>query len=78
MVQLMRRHLTGLRIFEKTGQMAWVDKNGDGRIQHFGRASRKRALTVFFRVRGQPIPDLDAAGSADWCSWSALAGKQGR
>ena len=44
--------------FEKTGQMAWVDKNGDGRIQYFGRASRKRALTVFFRVRGQPIPDL--------------------
>jgi cation/acetate symporter len=46
--------------FEATGQMAWVDKNGDGRIQYFGPGkSETGSFTVF--LGGNPsYPAFDA------------------
>ncbi len=39
---------TWFKDFEKTQQMAWVDKNGDGKIQYFGPAkSQENTYTVF-------------------------------
>ena len=41
--------------FEKTGQMAWVDKNGDGKIQYFGPNIIKKGggNDVFAKVDGK-------------------------
>lgn len=46
--------------FEATGQMAWVDKNGDGKIQHFGPGKSEFAVDMVF-LGEQPIyPAYDA------------------
>jgi len=34
--------------FEKTGQMAWVDKNGDGKIQYFGSGKSEQKTSAVF------------------------------
>ncbi len=46
--------------FEATGQMAWVDKNGDGKIQYYGPGkSEAGTFTVF--LGGAPVyPSFDA------------------
>lgn len=46
--------------FEKTGQMAWVDKNGDGRIQYFGPAKSESGTFTVFQGKGPTYPSYDA------------------
>jgi len=49
-----------LQEFEATGQMAWVDKNGDGKIQYFGPAKSEFGVNTVF-LGPQPVyPDYDA------------------
>lgn len=46
--------------FEETGQMAWVDKNGDGRIQYYG-PGKSEAGTYSVFQGGKPVyPTYDA------------------
>lgn len=53
-----------MKDFERTGQLAWVDKNGDGRIQYFGKekSESKKDDAVFsgttpsFRGSGGQVP----------------------
>ena len=35
--------------FEKTGQMAWVDKNGDGKIQYYGPGKSEQKTAAVFQ-----------------------------
>jgi len=42
--------------FEATGQMAWVDKNGDGRIQYFGPAKSDANTNTVFVGKGPLYP----------------------
>lgn len=47
--------------FEKTGQMAWVDKNGDGKIQYYGpKKSDSGSNTVFIGSAKPSYPAADA------------------
>jgi cation/acetate symporter len=46
--------------FEQTGQMAWVDKNGDGRIQYFGPGKSEAGTADAFT--GKPTHKLDEQG----------------
>lgn len=48
--------------FEATGQMAWVDKNGDGKIQYYGPGkSEHNSFTVFQGARPEyPVYDAPA------------------
>jgi len=47
--------------FEETGQMAWVDKNDDGRIQYFGPGkSEEGSFTVFLGSKSPEYPAFDA------------------
>lgn len=49
-----------LEEFEATGQMAWVDKNGDGKIQYFGPGKSEFGVNTVF-LGGQPVyPDNEA------------------
>lgn len=48
------------RDFEKTGQMAWVDKNGDGRIQYFGPGKSEAGTYSVFQGKGPTYPAYDA------------------
>ena len=43
--------------FEETGQMAWVDKNGDGKIQYFGPGKSEAGTSAAFA--GKPKHQLD-------------------
>lgn len=46
--------------FEETGQMAWVDKNGDGRIQYFGPAKSEAGTFSVFQGKSPVYPLFDA------------------
>ena len=46
--------------FEKTGQMAWVDKNADGRIQYFGPGKSESQSNRVFQGRAPVYPEYDA------------------
>ncbi|MCF6311724.1 MAG: cation acetate symporter [Verrucomicrobiales bacterium] len=46
--------------FEKTGQMAWVDKNGDGKIQYFGPAKSDTHSNSVFQGKKPSYPEYDA------------------
>ncbi len=49
--------------FEATGQMAWVDKNNDGRIQYFGPAQSTTGTFSVFIGKGPIYPDDDTLES---------------
>lgn len=49
--------------FEKTEQMAWVDKNGDGRIQYFGPAKSAAGTNGVFQGKRPIYPAADAQAS---------------
>ena len=49
--------------FEATGQMAWVDKNNDGRIQYFGPAQSTTGTFSVFIGKGPIYPDHDTLES---------------
>ena len=46
--------------FENTGQMAWVDKNGDGRIQYFGPGKSETGSNKVFQGKGPAYPEYNA------------------
>ena len=46
--------------FEKTGQMAWVDKNNDGRIQYFGPGKSEAKTFSVFQGKKPSYPEYDA------------------
>ena len=46
--------------FEATGQMAWVDKNGDGRIQYFGPGKSDDGTFSVFLSKNPVYPAVDA------------------
>ncbi|NWK57606.1 cation acetate symporter [Verrucomicrobiaceae bacterium N1E253] len=46
--------------FEKTGQMAWVDKNGDGKIQYFGPGKSEAQRNAVFQGKSPVYPQYDA------------------
>lgn len=46
--------------FEQTGQMAWVDKNEDGRIQYFGPGKSESQSNRVFQGRAPVYPEYDA------------------
>ena len=46
--------------FENTGQMAWVDKNGDGAIQYFGAGKSDAGTNAVFQGKGPTYPTYDA------------------
>ena len=48
------------RDFERTGQMAWVDKNGDGKIQYFGPARSAARTSTVFQGKAPTYPAYDA------------------
>lgn len=49
--------------FETTGQMAWVDKNGDGKIQYFGPAKSDVGTGTVFQGGKPAYPEYDAPES---------------
>ncbi len=49
--------------FESTGQMAWVDKNGDGKIQYFGPGKSDTGKNTVFIGKGPMYPSADAQES---------------
>jgi len=49
--------------FESTGQMAWVDKNGDGAIQYFGPGKSNSNSNAVFQGSGPAYPGYDAPES---------------
>lgn len=49
--------------FEKTGQMAWVDKNGDGKIQYFGPGKSDAGTFSVFQGKKPIYPPSDAPES---------------
>ena len=48
------------RDFEATGQMAWVDKNGDGKIQYFGPGKSEDGSNAVFQGKKPSYPEYDA------------------
>ena len=46
--------------FETTGQMAWVDKNGDGHIQYYGPGKSESRSNKVFQGKGPVYPEYDA------------------
>ena len=46
--------------FEKTGQMAWIDKNDDGRIQYYGPGKSELGSNAVFQGKGPTYPNYDA------------------
>lgn len=46
--------------FEKTGQMVWVDKNEDGRIQYFGPEKSASGSNAVFQGKVPVYPEYDA------------------
>lgn len=49
--------------FEDTGQMAWIDKNGDGAIQYFGPGKSNSNTNAVFQGSGPSYPVYDAPES---------------
>jgi cation/acetate symporter len=50
-----------LQEFEATGQMAWVDKNGDGIIQYFGPGKSEFGVNTVFDGSQPVYPEYDAS-----------------
>jgi cation/acetate symporter len=46
--------------FEETGQMAWVDKNDDGKIQYFGPAKSAAGTFSVFQGKSPDYPTFEA------------------
>lgn len=46
--------------FEATGQMAWVDKNGDGKIQYYGPGKSEAGTFSVFQGKNPVYPTYDA------------------
>jgi len=46
--------------FEETGQMAWVDKNDDGKIQYFGPGKSEAGTFSVFQGKNPDYPTYDA------------------
>ncbi|MFK7911844.1 MAG: sodium:solute symporter family protein [Akkermansiaceae bacterium] len=46
--------------FEETGQMAWVDKNGDGVIQYYGPAKSEKGTSSPFQGKKPAYPEPEA------------------
>ncbi|MEO0510686.1 MAG: sodium:solute symporter family protein [Verrucomicrobiota bacterium] len=42
--------------FEETGQMVWVDKNGDGKIQYYGPAKSEAGTNAVFQGKAPTYP----------------------
>lgn len=51
---------TWFKDFEATGQMAWVDKNKDGKIQYFGHGKSESKTNTVFQGKGPTYPEYDA------------------
>ena len=51
---------TWFKDFEATAQMAWVDKNGDGKIQYFGPAKSDLNSNSVFQGKAPSYPMYDA------------------
>ncbi|MEO1856195.1 MAG: sodium:solute symporter family protein [Rubritalea sp.] len=51
---------TWLADFEKTGQMAWVDKNGDGKIQYCGPGKSEANSNNVFLAKKPTYPPADS------------------
>jgi len=49
--------------FEATGQMAWVDKNNDGKIQYFGPTKSQAGTNSVFKGKSPVYPPSDAPNS---------------
>lgn len=49
--------------FEQTGQMAWVDKNSDGKIQYYGPAKSEKGTFSVFHDKSPIYPAFDAPES---------------
>jgi cation/acetate symporter len=54
---------TWFKDFEETGQMAWVDKNGDGKIQYFGPGKSEAKRNAVFQGKAPIYPQYDAPES---------------
>jgi probable sodium:solute symporter, VC_2705 subfamily len=65
--------------FEATGQMAWVDKNDDGRIQYFGPGASEAGTFQRLSGQGPGLSQRRCAGApADRQAWRAPPREQGR
>jgi cation/acetate symporter len=49
-----------LQEFEETGQMAWVDKNGDGKIQYYGPEKSDAGTNAVFQGKAPDYPTYEA------------------
>ncbi|MGB0416363.1 MAG: sodium:solute symporter family protein [Coraliomargarita sp.] len=49
-----------LQEFEATGQMAWIDKNGDGKIQYFGPGKSDKGTNAVFQGKKPTYPTFEA------------------
>ncbi len=49
-----------LQEFEETGQMAWIDKNGDGKIQYFGPGMSENSTNAVFQGKKPTYPTYEA------------------
>ncbi len=49
-----------LQEFEATGQMAWIDKNGDGKIQYFGPGKSETGGNAVFQGKKPTYPTYEA------------------
>ncbi|CAA6679546.1 MULTISPECIES: sodium:solute symporter family protein [unclassified Lentimonas] len=49
-----------LQEFEETGQMAWVDKNGDGKIQYYGPGKSDAGTNAVFQGKTPTYPTFEA------------------
>ena len=49
--------------FEATGQMAWVDKNNDGKIQYYGPAKSEAGTNSVFEGKSPVYPKYDTPSS---------------
>ena len=52
-----------LNEFEQTGQMAWIDKNGDGKIQYYGPGKSESGSAAVFQGKKPAYPTYDAPES---------------
>ena len=50
-----------LQEFEATGQMAWIDKNGDGKIQYFGPGKSDTGKNGVFQGKEPSYPTFEAS-----------------
>ncbi|MGB0414668.1 MAG: sodium:solute symporter family protein [Coraliomargarita sp.] len=46
--------------FEATGQMAWIDKNGDGKIQYYGPGKSEAGTNAVFQGKKPTYPTYEA------------------